>query len=182
MSELGHKEDWALETWCFWTVELEKTLESPLDIKKIKPFNPENLLEGLMLKLKLQYFGHLIFRANPLENTLMVIKIENRGEGSGRGWDGWMSSWTQWKWVSANSGREWKTGKPDIHKKMYVTEQVNNNDNFWNSSKKLQRKKHSQPHSIRPSSFWYQNQPKISYTHTPKNKTKQYKTIGQYHW
>ena len=68
-----------------WTVVLEKTLESPLDIKKIKPVNPENLLEGLMLKLKLQYFGHLILRANPLENTLMVIKIENRGEGSDRG-------------------------------------------------------------------------------------------------
>ena len=68
-----------------WTVVLEKTLESPLDIKKIKPVNPENLLEGLMLKLKLQYFGHLILRANPLENTLMVIKIENRGKGSDRG-------------------------------------------------------------------------------------------------
>ena len=68
-----------------WSVVLEKTLESPLDIKKIKPVNPENLLEGLMLKLKLQYFGHLILRANSLENTLMVIKIENRGEGSDRG-------------------------------------------------------------------------------------------------
>ena len=62
---------------------LEKTLESPLDCKEIKPVNPkeispESSLEGLILKLKLQYFGHLMQRANSLEKTLMVGKIENR--------------------------------------------------------------------------------------------------------
>ena len=67
---------------------LEKTLESPLDTKKIKSFNlkeinPEYLLEGLMLKLKLQYFGHLMWRANSLEKTLMLEKIESRRR---RGW------------------------------------------------------------------------------------------------
>ena len=56
---LDHKECWVLKNWCFWTVELEKTLESPLDCKEIKPvilkeINPEYSLEGLMLKLKLQ--------------------------------------------------------------------------------------------------------------------------------
>ena len=55
---------WAPKNWCFWTVLLEKTLESPLDFKRsnqsiLKEINPENSLEGLMLKLKLQYFGHL---------------------------------------------------------------------------------------------------------------------------
>ena len=55
---------------------LEKTLESPLDCKEIKPVYPEYSLEGLMLKLKFQYFGHLTQRTDPLEKTLMLGKIE----------------------------------------------------------------------------------------------------------
>ena len=62
MWELDYKESWALKNWCFWTVVLEQTLESPLYCKEIKPVSPkgnqsEYSLEGLMLKLKLQYFG-----------------------------------------------------------------------------------------------------------------------------
>ena len=57
---------------------LEKTLESPLDSKEIKPVNPEYSLEGLVLKLKLQYFGHLMQRADSLEKTLMLGKIETK--------------------------------------------------------------------------------------------------------
>ena len=57
---------------------LEKTLESPLDYKETKPISPEYSLEGLMLKLKLQYFGHLMQRADSLERTLMLGKIEGR--------------------------------------------------------------------------------------------------------
>ena len=65
----------------FWTMVLEKTLESPLDCKEIKPVNPKEInpeysLEGLMLKLKLQYFGHLRQRTDSLEETLMLGKIE----------------------------------------------------------------------------------------------------------
>ena len=68
---VDHKENWAPKNWCFWTVLLEKTLESPLE-GKIKPVNPKEIspeywLEGLMLKLKLQYFGHLMWRADSLE-------------------------------------------------------------------------------------------------------------------
>ena len=62
---------------------LEKTLESPLDCK-FKPVNPEYSLEGLMLKLKLQYLGHLMQRANLLEKTLMLGKIEGRSRGQQR--------------------------------------------------------------------------------------------------
>ena len=58
-----------------------------------------------MLKLKLQYFGHLMWRANSLEKTLMPGKIEAGGEGNDRGWDGWMTSLNQWTWVWANSRR-----------------------------------------------------------------------------
>ena len=83
MWELDHKEGWALKNWCFWTVVLEKTLASPLDCKEIKPVNPKEInpeysLEGLMLKLKLHYFGHLMPRADSLEKTLMLGKIGGR--------------------------------------------------------------------------------------------------------
>ena len=78
-----YKESWAPKNWCFWTVALEKTLESPLDCKKIqsvhpKEISPEYSLEGLMLKLRLQYFGHLMRRADSFEKSLMLGKIEGR--------------------------------------------------------------------------------------------------------
>ena len=88
MWELDNQERWALKNWCFWTVVLEKTLENPLDCKEIKSaiikeITPKYSLEGVMLKLKLQYFGHLIRRADSLEKTLMLWKIEGRRR---RGW------------------------------------------------------------------------------------------------
>ena len=81
MWKLDYKESWVPKNWCFWTVVLEKTLESPLDRKEIqqsilKEISPEYSLEGL--KLKLQYFGHLMQRADSLEKTLMLGKIEGR--------------------------------------------------------------------------------------------------------
>ena len=83
MWKLDYKESWVLKNWCFWTVVLEKSLERPLDCKEIhqsilKETSPEYSLEGLMLKLKLQYFGHLIGRSNSLEKTLMLGKIDGR--------------------------------------------------------------------------------------------------------
>ena len=78
--QLDYKEGWALKNWCFWTVVLENTLESPLNCKKIRPGCS---LEGLMLKLQLQHFGHLMWRADLFEKTLILGKIEGRG---GRGW------------------------------------------------------------------------------------------------
>ena len=83
MWELDYKESWVPKNWCSWNVVLEKTLKSPLDSKEsnqsiLKEISPEYLLEGLMLKLKLQYFGHLIRRANLLEKTLIMGKIEGR--------------------------------------------------------------------------------------------------------
>ena len=88
MWELDYSESWAPKNWCFWTVVLEKTLESPLDCEEIyhpilKEVSPEYTLEGLMLKLKLQYFGHLMWRTDSLEKTLMLGKIEGRRR---RGW------------------------------------------------------------------------------------------------
>ena len=71
-------------------------------------------MEGLMLKLKLQYFGHLRRRADSFEKTLMLGQIEDRREGDDRGWDGWMASLTQWTWVWVDSGSWWWTGWPGV--------------------------------------------------------------------
>ena len=86
MWELDYIESWAPKNWCFWTVVLEKTLESPLDCKEIQPVHPK----GLILKLKLQYFGHLMQRTDSLEKNLMLGKIEGRRR---RGW------WRRMRWL-----------------------------------------------------------------------------------
>ena len=88
MWELDYEESWVPKNWCFSTVVLEKTLESPLDCKEVKPVHPkgnspEYSLEGLMLKLKLQYFDHLMRRADSFEKTLMLRRVEDRRR---RGW------------------------------------------------------------------------------------------------
>ena len=96
------KESWAPKNWCFWIVVLEKTLESPLDCKEIQPVLPNSpgcSLEGLTLKLKLQYFGHLMRRADSFEKTWCWERLRAGGEGDDRGWDGWMASPTRWTWV-----------------------------------------------------------------------------------
>jgi len=123
MWELNYKESWALKNWCFWTVVLEKILKSPLDCRRsnqsiLKEISPEYSLEGLMLKLKLQYFGHLMRRTDSLEKTLMLGKIEGGGEGDNRGWDGWMASPMQWTWVWVGSRSWWWTGKPGMLQSM----------------------------------------------------------------
>ena len=97
----GPEKRWALKNWCFWTVVFKKTLESPWTTRRsnqsiLKEISPEYLLEGLMLKLKLQDFDHLMWRTDSLEKILMVGKIEGRrrrGQQRMRWWDGiteWM--------------------------------------------------------------------------------------------
>ena len=118
--------------WCLQTVVLEKIPESPLDRKEIKPvnfffflnqlilgeINPEYSLEQLMLKLKFQYFGHLIQTDDSLENSLMLGKIEGsmrRGHQRMR----WLDGITvQWAWTWANSGRWWGTWRPGMLQSM----------------------------------------------------------------
>ena len=83
MWELDYKENWMPKNWCLWTAVLEKTLGSPLDCKEIKPsilkeISPEYSLERLMLKLKLQYFDHLMRRTDSFEKILMLGMIEGR--------------------------------------------------------------------------------------------------------
>ena len=119
MWELDCEEDCVLKKSCFWTVVLEKTLESPLDCKEIQPVHSEGdhpgiSLEEMMLKLKLQYFGHLMQRADSLEKTLMLGGIGGKRRRVDRRWDGWMASLTWWTWVSVNSRSWWWTGRPGV--------------------------------------------------------------------
>ena len=80
----------------------------------LKEISPGCSLVGLMLKLKLQYFGHLMRRAESFEKILMLGKIEGRRRRGHRGWDGWMASLTQWTWVWVDSRSWWWTGRPGV--------------------------------------------------------------------
>ena len=88
MWELNHEESWAWKNWSFWTIVLRRLLRVPWTARRsnqsiLKEISPEYSLEGLMLKLKLQYFGHLMRRDDSLEKTLMLGEIEGRRR---RGW------------------------------------------------------------------------------------------------
>ena len=104
----------AFELWCWrgllrvpWTAR--RSNQSIL-----KELSPGYSLEGLMLKLKLQYFGHLMRRTDSFEKTLMLKRLRAREEGDDRGWDGWMASPTQWTWVWTDSWSWWWTGRPGV--------------------------------------------------------------------
>ena len=99
MWELDCKEIWVPKNWCFWTVVLDKTLESPLDCKEVQLVHPKwnqswIFMKGLMLKLKLQYFGHLMWRTDSWEKTLMLQRLKAGGEGMTEdemvGWHHWL--------------------------------------------------------------------------------------------
>ena len=119
MWEFDCKVSWTPKNWCFWTVVLEKTLESPLDCRRsnqstLKEISPGISLEGMMLKLKLQYFGHLMRRVDSLEKTLLLGGIggrRRRGQQRMRWLD---ASLTQWTWVWVNSRSWWWTGRPGV--------------------------------------------------------------------
>ena len=98
------------KNWCFWIVVLEKTLESPLDCKETQPVCSKEdqsgcSLEGLMLKLKLQYLGHLMWRVDSLEKTLMLGGIEGRRR-RGRQRMRWLDGITDWMNMSLSELRE----------------------------------------------------------------------------
>ena len=104
----------AFELWCWrrllrvlWTAR--RSNQSIL-----KEISPGISLEGMMLKLKPQYFGHLMQRVDSLKKTLNWEGLGAGGKGDDRGWDGWMASLIRWTWVWVNSGRWWWTGRPDV--------------------------------------------------------------------
>ena len=101
----------AFELWCW-----RRLLRVPWTARRsnqsiLKEISPGCSLEGLMLKLKFQYFGHLMWRVDSLEKTLMLGEIGGRRK---RGWDGWMVSPTWWTWVWVNSRSWWWTARPGM--------------------------------------------------------------------
>ena len=96
----------AFEVWCWRRLLRVPWTERRSNQSVLKEISPGCSLEGLMLKLKLQYFGHLMWRVDSLEKTLMLGGIGAGGKGDDRGWDGWMASPTRWTWVWVNSLHE----------------------------------------------------------------------------
>ena len=101
----------AFELWCWRRLLTVSWTARRPNQSILKEISPEYSLEGLMLKLMLQYFDHLMWRTDSLEKTLMLGKIEGRRRRGQQGWDGWTASLTQWTWVWLNSGSWWWTGK-----------------------------------------------------------------------
>ena len=103
----------AFELWCW-----RRFLRVPWTARRsnqslLKEISPGCSLEGLTLKLKLQYFGHLMRRADSFEKILM-LGLGPGGKGDDRGWDGWMASPTRWTWVWVDFGSWWWTGRPGV--------------------------------------------------------------------
>ena len=119
MWELDYKESWTPKNWCFWSVELKKTLESPLDGKEIQPVHPNGDQSWM-------FIGWADAEAEtpilwpPDAKSLLIWKypdvrtLKAGGEGDTRGWDSWMASLTQWTWVWVNSGSWWWTRRPGV--------------------------------------------------------------------
>ena len=117
------KESWVQKNWCFWTVCWRRLLRVPWTARRsnqsvLKEVSPEYSLEGLMMKLKFQYFGHLIWRTDSFKKTLCWERMKAWGKGDNRGCNGWFapSTWLTWVWVSSECW--WWTEKPDMLKCM----------------------------------------------------------------
>ena len=124
MWELDCEESWAPKNWCFWTVVLEKILESPLDCKEIQPVHPKGDQSRVFIwkdwcwSRNSNTLATWCEELTHLKRPWCWERLRTGGEGNGRGWDGWMASLTQWTWVWLDSGSWWWTGRPGVRRFM----------------------------------------------------------------
>ena len=117
---LDYKESWALKNWCFWTMVLEKTLESPLDCKEIQPVHPKGDQSWVFIgRTDAEAWNSNTLATWCEELTHWKIpwcweRLREGGQEADRGWHGWMASPTQWTWVWVGSGSWWWTGRPGV--------------------------------------------------------------------
>ena len=117
MWNLDNKESWAPKNWCFWTVVLEKTLESPLDCKEVKLINPKGNQSWIFTGRTDAEAEAPILWPPDVKNWKRPWcweRLKTGAEGDNRGWDGWIASPTQWTWVWVGSGSWWLTGRPGV--------------------------------------------------------------------
>ena len=120
MCDLDYKESWALKKWCFWTVVLEETLESPLDCKEIQTVYPKGNQSWIFIgrtwcwSWKSHTLATWCEELTHLKRPWCWERLKAGGEEDDRGWDGWMTSLTQCTWVWVNSGNWWWTGRPSV--------------------------------------------------------------------
>ena len=117
--ELDYKESRAMKNWCFWTVVLEKTLESPLDCKEIQPVHPKGNQSWIFIGRTNAEAETPILWPPDAKSWLIWRpwfweRLRAGKEGDDKGWDGWMASLTQWTWVWVDSRSSWWTGKPGM--------------------------------------------------------------------
>ena len=124
LKKAEHQRIDAFELWCWRRLFRVPWTARRSNQSILKEISPEYSLEGLMLKLKLQYFSHLMWRTDPLEKTLMLEKIEGGRRRGQQRWDGWMALPTRWTWVWASSGSWWLTGKSGVLQSMGLQSQT----------------------------------------------------------
>ena len=120
MWELDYIEGWVPKNWCFWTMVLQKTLESPLDCKEIQPVHPKGNQSWVFIgrtDVEAENSNILATWCKELthwKRPWCWERLRAGGEGDNRGWDGWMASLIQWTWVWVDSGSWWWTGRPGM--------------------------------------------------------------------
>ena len=122
---LDYKENGALKNWCFWTVVLEKTLESPLDCKEIQPVNLKgNQSWAVIGKTDAEAETPVLWprceEPTHWKRPWCWERLKVGGEGDNRGWGGWMASLTGWTWVWVGSGNWWWIGKPGVLQSIWL--------------------------------------------------------------
>jgi len=119
MWELDHKESWVPKNWCFWAVVLEKTLESLLHFREIKPVNPKGDQSWIFIgrtdaKAEAPILWPPDEELTHWKSPWCLERLKAGGEGDDRGWDDWIASLSRWTWIWASSRSWWWTGKPGM--------------------------------------------------------------------